>query len=173
MVHGIHSLEPVTIQLPSTDRSPRNRSTSGGDELAATPTSRRLKGVVKSPTHGSVAVPVMIAPSVNSSSNPNLITSNVGVKFTPSKYTPVPHQLVPTLNLKPKQHLSPNASPHKKSCRSGKSSSDLKVKCISTESLRSVSPGSDSVFYSEADLTLEHQVRACRWNGMFSMRVLC
>ena len=60
-------------------------------------------------------------------------------KLSPSKYHK-PCQLM----------ISPTKQ--KKTC-----STVQRLKAISTESLRSVSPGSDSVFYSEADI-LDHQV---------------
>lgn len=58
-------------------------------------------------------------------------------KSVPSKYAA--QTLSPSQKISPKKRTDP--------------STEKRLKAISTESLRSVSPGSDSVFYSEVDVS--------------------
>jgi hypothetical protein len=115
---------------PKTRKTPRNR-TPVADETSGGVRRLSKTSLNKSPDKPSViAAPMPQQPQ---------IASVQPAKVSPLKFT---------------KHCHLASSPHQK-----KSSSAIqRLKAISTESLRSVSPGSDSVFYnSEADL-LEHQI---------------
>ncbi|XP_058056525.1 uncharacterized protein LOC131207907 [Anopheles bellator] len=126
---------------PKTRKSPRARSavpedtgTSGGVSSGTLP--RRSKTpLVRSPD------------KPTSSTTPT--TSAVGIVATVTLPTPVTG---PPNKLSPSQYYSQIRSPPSGgSPRKQKISPEKRLQAISTESLRSVSPGSDSVFYSEAD----------------------
>lgn len=137
---------------PKTKRSPRTRSTNSGDDTL----SRRgkvlggnsLKTTEQTPTtHANISTPI---------SNPTITTTSTtttsSCKLSPSTYTAQP---------RPSISRSPCGSPRKINNQKSsikEPSPEKRLKALSTESLRSVSPGSDSVFYSEADVISDHQV---------------
>ncbi|XP_055592306.1 uncharacterized protein LOC129744023 isoform X3 [Uranotaenia lowii] len=108
---------------PKTRKSPRARTATGGEEttIAASTPMRRAK-----------------TPLIRSPEKP------------PSSTLPA-HVTVPKLS--PAQYYSQIKSPPSGSSprKQKMPPTEQRLKAISTESLRSVSPGSDSVFYSEAD----------------------
>lgn len=133
-------------------RLPRNRSITSGDDRRSSKTP-----LIKSPEKTPIAQNVTCTTTTTIVQGPN--------KLSPSKYA----------QQKAATRSSPSASPRKIShlkaaaaavCSTAttvtavkSSPSEKRLKALSTESLRSVSPGSDSVFYSEADLlAAEHQV---------------
>lgn len=99
----------------------------------------RARNANEDPISRKVKTPIMISPEREQIENPVC-------RISPTKYqTPsiMPSPTVPTHSIcKKRLVLSP----------------EKRLKAISTESLRSVSPGSDSVFYSEADVIIDHQV---------------
>jgi len=113
---------------PKTRKLPRNRTPNAGGGDESTLLRRHKAPMNKSPTE---------KPSGSVAPMP---LSTCPIRHSPAKF------MKPCMLL---SSTSPLIHP--------KTTSVQRLKAISTESLRSVSPGSDSVFYSEADI-LEHQV---------------
>uniref|UniRef100_A0AAG5D6V4 Uncharacterized protein n=1 Tax=Anopheles atroparvus TaxID=41427 RepID=A0AAG5D6V4_ANOAO len=137
---------------PKTRKSPRARSavaeetSTGGSVGGGATLPRRSK-----------------TPLVRSPEKPTTVPSATAV--VPASVilppTPQPTVSITTSKLSPAQYYSQIRSPPSGgSPRKQKISPEKRLQAISTESLRSVSPGSDSVFYSEADALshCEHQV---------------
>uniref|UniRef100_A0A182K3W2 PDZ domain-containing protein n=1 Tax=Anopheles christyi TaxID=43041 RepID=A0A182K3W2_9DIPT len=125
---------------PKTRKSPRARSavpeeTNAGGVVGSTGTlPRRSK-----------------TPLVRSPEKPTTLVT-VATTTAVVMATPQPTIVAPVTNLSPSQYYSQIRSPPSAgSPRKQKISPEKRLQAISTESLRSVSPGSDSVFYSEAD----------------------
>ncbi|EAL39618.3 AGAP008221-PA, partial [Anopheles gambiae str. PEST] len=136
---------------PKTRKSPRARSavpedTTAGSGMGSTGTlPRRSKTpLVRSPEKPTVvaaAAATATTAVVMATPQPTIVTT--GTKLSPSQYYSQIRS-PPSVGSPRKQKISP----------------EKRLQAISTESLRSVSPGSDSVFYSEADALshCEHQV---------------
>lgn len=102
--------------------------------------SPRARNANEDPISRKVRTPIMISPE---RSEP---IENPLNRISPTKYqqlTATPSHTVPTHSICKKRFIP---------------SPENRLKALSTESLRSVSPGSDSVFYSEADVIIDHQV---------------
>lgn len=142
---------------PKTRKSPRARSavpedTTAGSGMGSTGTlPRRSKTpLVRSPEKPTVvaaAAATATTAVVMATPQPTIVTT--GTKLSPSQYYSQIRS-PPSVGSPRKQKISP----------------EKRLQAISTESLRSVSPGSDSVFYSEADALshCEHQVRSLSSN---------
>lgn len=98
---------------------------------------------------------------------PSVISPDITIidplpKISPSKYMPVATNNIAT------SLTAPQLSPRKKMGPTP----EKRLKAVSTESLRSVSPGSDSVFYSEENPVVDHQVYLKRSLGILYVMLI-
>lgn len=153
-----HKILPAHTQkvFPSTKKlSPDDTKIIGGPEEGTSPTkqrrfrSKQRKNHRNRSTSGEDSLPRRTKPT-------NLKSPDTATKapLTTTKAPSATGHTVTTKLSPPKGHVC-----QKEALKSKKLSPNKRLQAISTESLRSVSPGSDSVFYSEIDPSSDHQVR--------------